>query len=195
MSSTYKIRVMFNLANVSKGINTFVWHSSLGVAPSDSVILSESNDWVTAMYAPLRPLMDSNVTMMSAFVDELNQSTGKVLRHVGSISPAVNGTLSQSALPMIDTGSSFARTNVPKVRGLKSWMGFTILHMSDGLFTNPLLSALAAATVAWLNGPALAFTESGVWSSKVGAFVPFINQGGATNVPGSRVTRKPGRGL
>lgn len=195
MSSTYKIRVMFNLANVSKGINTFVWQANSILPPTDSQVLSESLDWITAIYAPIRPLMDSNVTVMSCFVDELVESTGKVLRHVGSISPAVNGSLAQNALPFIDTGSAFARTNIPKVRGLKSFLGFTILHMVDGLYTNPLLSALTAATVAWLNGPSLSVARAGVWSSKVNDFVPFINQGGTTNIPGSRVTRKPGRGL
>jgi len=194
VADVYKISLLFNLANVSKGMNTFVFDESTGIA-TDAAILSLSEDWMSAIWLSLRPFMDSGVQLISGVVDELVPSTGDILRHVGTIGPTVNGTVAGDSLPHVDTGSCFARTNVPRVRGGKSFGGFVESTQTDGLFSNPLTAGLAAAVSQWLNGPASAFMRPGVWSSKMSGFVPFVDQGGTTNVPGTRVTRRPGRGM
>jgi hypothetical protein len=63
------------------------------------------------------------------------------------------------------------------------------------LYNNALLAAMAIATSRWIAGPANILSEGGVWSSKASSFVPFANGGGTSNIPGTRVTRRPGRGL
>lgn len=195
MAHIYKINLLFNLANITKGMNSFVWEDG-GIIPTpDSLVLSFSESWITSIFSPLRPVMDSGVTLISATVDELVASTGKTQRHVGTINPTVNGTLGGDSLPFVDTGSCFARTAIPKVRGGKSFAGISETVAVDGLYANSALSALSAATSVWLTGPNAGNFDSGVWSSKVAGFVPFVNQGGTTNVPGTRVSRRPGRGL
>lgn len=195
MAHIYKIELEFNLASVSTGMNSFVWQESAVIPASDGLVLGESEDWISAIWQPIRNHIDTNVTLTSGRVVELIAATGEMLRIVGSISPVVNGNLGNHALPWVDTVSMFARTAVPRVRGGKSIAGFTEAAQEDGLFNNAALSAAAAAATAWIAGPGLSASAPGVWSSKVAGFVPFVGSGGVTNVPGTRVSRRPGRGV
>lgn len=191
----YKIILTFNLNNLSTAQNSFVF-SDNGIIPStDAFVLSEAEDWITNMFDAIKSYMDAGVTLTSAVVDELNNATGEVLRHVGSISPSASGALTGDSLPHFAAGSVFARTGVPGVRGSKRIAGISEAQSTDGLFQNGALAALATLAARWLVGPAASAFLGGVWSSKALSFVPFVNQGGATNVPGTQVTRKIGRGL
>lgn len=194
-TKTFKLSLRFNLANITVGMNTLFMRVDDAVIGGDSARLLLAEDWCTAIWAPMRNFMDSSVLLQVATLYELNDATGEVARVVGTFSPVVNGNIAGSNLPFVDTGSCFARTAIPKVRGKKSFAGFSTAATIEGLFTNLALSGLAAATAAWLNGPASSLSDGGVWSSKVMGFVPFVNGGGTSNVPGTRVSRRPGRGL
>lgn len=195
MATIVKITLKFNLNNLSVGMNSFFFRDSVDIG-SDAGYLAAADTWMDDFWAPLRPVMDSGVVLMSASVDEIVAATGHIDRHIGGITPVVNGTNNSSALPQIVAGSMFARTDVPKVRGGKRIAGFHAGGSVEGLFTNTVLTALAAAATVWIDGPAgYATFNPGVWSSKVSGFVDFIPQAGVTNIPGSQVTRKIGRGL
>lgn len=195
MAHIYKIEMKFNLANVTTGQNSFVWQDTAVIPMSDGLVLSLSEDWMEAVWASLRPHIDNGVTLTWGRVVELIATTGKMLRIVGSILPTVNGSLGNQALPWVDTVSMFARTGVPKVRGGKSFAGFTEASQEDGLFNNTALAAATAAAAAWIDGPDNAAARPGVWSKRQAGFVPFVGTGGTTNVPGTRVSRRPGRGI
>lgn len=195
MATTYKIALKFNLANITVGMNVFYMSVQDSFPGGDSALLALAEDWMDAVWSPMRNFIDSGVTLLTAHLYELNDATGEVVRIVGTFAPVVNGNIAGNALPFVDAGSIFARTAIPRVRGTKSIAGFGQAASLEGLFTNAALAGLAAATAAWLAGPPSLLAEGGVWSSKVLGFVPFVNGGGATNVPGTRVSRRPGRGL
>ena len=195
MAQTFKISLKFNLGNITVGMNIFHFKTYAPPPVSDGFVLASGEDWIEAIWAPIRGQIDANVQLMNGWIDEINDATGEVVRHVGAIFPVVNGTLAGDSLPYVDTGSMFARTNVPRVRGGKSIAGISEVNTVDGLFNNAALAALASAAAQWIAGPAVPLVDGGVWSSKVAGFVPFANGGGTTNVPGTRVSRRPGRGL
>lgn len=195
MATTYKLALKFNLANITVGMNVFYMSVQDSFPGGDAALLALAEDWMDLVWAPMRNFMDSGVSLMVATLYELTEATGEVARVVGTFSPVVNGNIAGDVLPFVDTGSCFARTGIPKVRGGKSFAGFSEASVIDGLFTNLALAALASATAAWLNGPPSLLAEGGVWSSKMLGFVPFVNGGGTSNVPGTRVSRRPGRGL
>lgn len=194
MTDLVKITLVFNNANRGVAVNSFVWNNNDPIA-ADSVILSRSEQWMQAIFTPLRAHMSNQYTLSSGQVDEINPADGKVLRHIGNINPSVSGTSGLEMLPTVDAASALARTNVPKVRGTKRFGGLTEATQVNGLFLNPLVSALATAAAEWLAGTGLSLIDQpGVWSSKESGFVPFANSGAVTNVPGTQVSRKPGRG-
>jgi hypothetical protein len=195
MARIVKVSLKFNLANISVGMNTFYATVADSYPGDDAALLLILEDWIENIWSPIRGTIDTGVTLMNGWVDEIFNPTGEVLAHIGVINPTVNGSLGGDSLPYVDTGSMFARTNIPRVRGGKSIAGMSETNTVDGLFNNPALAGLAAACAAWIAGPPSLFMDGGVWSSKVGGFVPFSNGGGVTNVPGTRVSRRPGRGL
>lgn len=196
MATVYKATLVFNANNHGVAMNSFVWKYSGLVPLTDNDAVGYTEDWLVDIFAPLRPLMDSGYALMSGVLDEIDPATGLIVRHVGGLSPSVSGSNNADMLPAPDAGSALARTNIPRVRGMKRFGGFVEGQQTDGLFINSLVSALATATANWLLGPNNGTTgfNSGVWSSKAADFVPFANTGMVTNVPGTQVSRKPGRG-
>jgi len=195
MSKLYKISVRFNDNNHGVAMNSFTWLETSLVPLPDAQVLERSEQWLNAIYAPLRIYMDTGYSFVEAQVDEISQATGETVRGVGGITPTIGGQSAQDMLPAPDAGSALARTAIPRVRGQKRFGGFIEGQQTDGLLLNPLLSALAAATTQWILGAALEPAAStGVWSSKTLGFVPFNGSGVVTNVPGTQVSRKPGRG-
>lgn len=195
MAKIYKVILTFNLNNLSTGQNSFIVRDPALIPYTDGLLLPILEDWVTSMWDSLRNHMDSGCTLISGAVDEIDNATGEVIRHVGNISPSCNGAIGGDALTHFSAGSAFARTGVPGVRGSKRIAGLSEASSVDGLWTNLLLAALGTFASRWLVGLNPDNLEAGVWSSKVSSFVPFVPQGGVTNVPGTQVSRKIGRGM
>ena len=90
-----------------------------------------------------------------------------------------------------------ARTGIPRVQGRKRLPGIVESAQFDGLFANALLNALAQAALVYILGltgwPEISYFP-GVPSSKTASWQRFEGTGTVTNIPGTQVTRKPGRG-
>ena len=195
MAFVYKAVVTTNLNNLSTAQNSFVGQFNAAIAPTDGAILAIFEDWIELIWDSLRGQIDSGCVRTGGTVDEINNATGEVIRHVGNISPVMDGQATGDSNVHTVAGSMFARTNVPGVRGSKRIAGLTETNTVDGLFNNAILAALTTAATRWIAGPGVLLWRGGVWSSKMSSFVPFANQGGTTNVPGTQTTRKIGRGL
>lgn len=195
MAAQYSINVSFNAGNVGKAYNVFYMEWNTIGSPPDSLVLSTALQWVNRVYSALRPVMSQSYVHAGTRVDEVDD-LGVVVRHIGTISPTVNGTAVADANSGPTAMSGLARTAIPKVRGSKRFPGVTEVGVSGQLLTNVAASALAQAVADWLavDNTGTSFWRPGVMSSLMSSFVPFSNSGMVTNVPGTQVTRKPFRG-
>lgn len=195
--NVYKIALSFSNNARGLAMNSFTWAYDFGSSVlDDSVVLSTSTTWINLIFNSLRPRMDSGYVLTSAVVSEISPVTGELIRIIGGITPTCSGTAATEMLPCVDAASAFCRTQVPRVRGSKRFGGVIEGDQADGLFNNTLVTALATAVAYWLAGPSAGFPgySSGVWSSRVSNYVPFANSAVVTNIPGTQVSRKPGRG-
>jgi len=191
----YKIVVNFNGFNLSKCTNVFFMED--GALPStDAVKIGAAENWLDAIYGAVNTWADTNYTLMDATLYEVD-GAGQVVRIVGGLNPSIDGQLGGEGLSLTTAGSGSARTNIPRVRGSKRFGGIGEIVQADGLFTNAILSALAQAVLEWLLGATSTSGVNfpgGVISTAAETFVPFNDSGLVTNIPGTQVTRKPGRG-
>lgn len=201
MAANYQVRVRFLQQGLGVAMNVWTARNIAAIQPSDPTILADMEAWMEAIYAPLRPVMDTGCTFADADVVEVTfDEEGKVIvaRVVGTIVPTISGLGTAEQLPLVDAGSAFARTGAPRVRGNKRFPGVSEVVQAEGLFNNVLLDALASAALAWLLGPTPGPFSSwlaGVMATSLLAFREFNGQAAVTNVPGTQVTRKPLRGL
>lgn len=195
MAQLFRVVVTFNMGGHGRGSNSFTFRDLSPTALIDSVVLAAAQTWVENIYGPLRASMSSGWTSMGAILQELDFADGKVIRNVGGFSPSVSGLSSNDPLPTSDAGGALARTNIPKVRGTKRFGGLGEGQSLSGYLINTAVSNLAAATAQWIAGNGLGLlADAGVWSAKVGDFVPFNGSGLVTNIFSTQVTRKTGRG-
>lgn len=196
MPAIYKVTVAFNQNNLGRAMNSFTWRDNVDTFLLDSAVLAASENYINDIFGPLRPYMDTGYVFIEGQVAEIAAADGSVVRLVGGITPTISGTAAGDMLPSVVAASGLARTEVPKVRGTKRFGGIVEAKQDNGLFDNPLLAALAGAVAEWIAGDALGLLSSpGVWSEKQAGFVPFNGSGLVTNIPGSQVSRKPGRGV
>lgn len=198
MASYYQVRLALAFGALGVLQNTFAIEYSGAIAPADSGILTNMTTWMNRIYgnSSLRDYYADNITLKECVVTE-HDVAGVLLRIVGGISPTVSGNsnVDSSALTTTMTGSG--KTNQPKVRGSKRFPTPIDSVVVDGLLLNAAVGALAQATANWI-APGLGGVfpwYSGVFSEAVGHFVRFNGIGVVRNIPGTQVTRKPGRGL
>lgn len=184
-----------NRGNQGVAMNDFC-HTTGAVDPTWSVTSAVLTAYINAIYSPLRSVMTNTMTLISCQVDKINPD-GTVQATLGSIVPTVSG-LSTTDMNSGPTSMTIgARTLVPKVRGGKRFAGANQDVIVSQLFVNPTVLLMAQAAAAYITiyvSSGVTFTP-GVISTKVAGFVPFSTSGAWTkNVPGTQVTRKPGRG-
>jgi len=194
----YQIRMTWNLGGRGVMQNTFTIRYGGTVAVTDAAVLTQMQNWMNLVYGAsgLTSVMSNTVTFLSGIVTE-HTVAGALIRELGGISPSVNGSSAADILPGVDALSATARTNTPKVRGGKRFGGIVETVINNQLLNNTALSALVAAVSRWIT-PALGGInpwESGVFATSTGQFVPFNGTGIVKNIPGTQVTRKPGRGM
>jgi hypothetical protein len=195
MATYYRVDMKFNLANTGSAINNYVFRCSDGIPPLDILVLATAEAWMEKIYSPMRALMHTSTQLASARVVQID-ATGTTIREVGGISPAVNGTDTGDNLPAPVAASITARTNTSRVRGGKRFPPFSENESVNGFWINAVVQALVQVALAYLGVPDVFFDnyQAGVISSKTGGFVEFNNKALVSNVPGTQVTRKPGRG-
>lgn len=201
MAASFQIRVTFNYLGLGVAQNTFTFRDTSGITRPDATQVSVATAWINAIYAPLRAYMDTEYTLLSAVLDEVDfgpLGTVIVVRSLGALGVTVNGQQAGESTALTTAGSARADTAAPKVAGSKRFGGFTEVHLQNALWLNNILSALTAATAAWIAGPTGATGTSlylaGVMSLAGQVFRQFVGTGSVTNVPGTQVTRKPLRG-
>ena len=192
----YRIRMEFSQQGLGIAQNIYWLQNNDLLQPTDGQLLDAAVDWMTAIYAPLLPHMATTIKSRGLVMDEVDTG-GLLVRLIGSRAVAADGQSLDDPLPLPAAGSGFVRTNAPKVRGGKRFPGIREAGTIQGLFTNAVTTALAAAVLEWLSGqgiPILLDLITGVLSVTLAQFVPFSDSGVVTNVPGTQVTRKPLRG-
>lgn len=192
----FRVNIRFNQQNLGTAINTFTCIQEFGEILNDATLLNDMTSWMEDIYDPLLSLMDTGFQFASGQVLEMGED-GSIVRIVGSISPDISGTANSDQLALPTAASAFVRTNEPKIRGSKRFSGFCEPNQADGLFDNALLNAMALAVIAWASNRGSVLTalyEPGVLSTSLETFVRFAGTAVITNIPGTQVTRKPGRG-
>jgi len=193
--ANFKAIIRFNQQNLGQAVNVFTF--DMTPVFTDAQLLASAANWIAAIYSPLRNYMDTGCVFASGQVLEVDDA-GDTIRIVGGIAPAVSGLNATEQTQLTSAFTGTARTAVPGVRGSKRFAGMSEIASIEGLLSNAALSALATAVANWLVGPippvGSGGARAGVISSAVAGFVPFTNSGIATNIPGTQVTRKPGRG-
>jgi len=192
----FRITLKFNQQSLGAAINVFYFRNSAGT-PTDAQIRTVATDYLNDIFSDLRGSMDAGCSLSSCQVDEVNLGN-ETIRSLGSITPTVSGTASGDQLSLFTAGSMFARTDRAKTRGSKRLPGISESRHSDGLFDNTLVNALVTAALAyfaergsvltWIFQPGVISLLDNTWHALRGSAV-------VTNVPGSQVTRKVGRGV
>ncbi len=188
--------VTLNRGNQGVAMNTFC-HTTGAGSPTWAVTSAVLLVYLNNIYSPLRSVMNVGMTLISCTVESINPN-GTVIGALGSIAPTVNG-LSNTDMNSGPTSMTIgAKTVVPRVRGNKRFAGANQDVIVGQLFQNPTVVLLAQAAAAFITpyvSGGVTFTP-GVISVKEGGFVPFSLSGAvAKNIPGTQVTRKPGRGI
>lgn len=192
----YRLRQEFSQQGLGIAQNIYWLQNDTLLPPTDSQLLDAAVDYMEAIYAPLLPHLADTLTSRGVVMDEVG-TDGKVIRTIGSRSTAINGESDNDPLALTTAGSGFVRTNAPKARGGKRFPGIREAGTIQGLFTNTVVTALAAAVLEWLTGdgiPILLDLVTGILSITRSEFIPFSDSAVVTNVPGTQVTRKPLRG-
>jgi len=196
MATNYKVEVRFNNQNLGSAVNVFYAQDTNVTPDPDQDVLDRMETWIQNVYGSLRPLMDTGFVFASGRVLEVD-NLGVLVRIIGGINPDISGLVTAQTLTLPAAGSATARTATPRVQGRKRFGGLVEGSLLDGLYDNALLTALGTALIQWLIGPGFGIVASwlsGVISSKLENFAPFDDNGLVTNIPGTQVTRKPGRG-
>jgi hypothetical protein len=96
------------------------------------------------------------------------------------------------------TGTITPATNIARTRARKSLSGFVESVILQGLFDNSGFARLVNFGAYWVYGPTAAGVANawlpGTLSLRLGQFAGFTGSFTVTNVPGTQVTRKIGRG-
>lgn len=192
----FRITLKFNQQSLGSAFNVFYFRNSVG-SPTDTQIRTVATDYINDIFDTLRNSMDAGCTFSSCQIDEVNLAN-ETIRSLGSITPTVSGTASGDQLSLFTAGSMFARTDRAKTRGSKRLPGISEGRHVDGLFDNTLITALVNAALAyfsergsvltWIFQPGVISLIDNTWHALSGSAV-------VTNVPGSQVTRKVGRGV
>lgn len=192
----YRIRMEFSQQGLGIAQNIYWLQNEDLLPPTDSALLDSAVSYMEAIYTPILPHMSDTITSRGLVMDEVDTG-GFLVRLIGSRAVAADGESADDPLPLPAAGSGFIRTNSPKVRGGKRFPGIREAGTIQGLFTNAVTTALAAAVLEWLSGEGISILldlATGVLSKTLLEFVPFSNSAVVTNVPGTQVTRKPLRG-
>jgi len=195
----YKATLRWNNGVLGKVQNTFSFKHNALTQDSDTVLLANVSAWMTGIYVTsgLRNIMHTSVVFSDGGLDQVS-ATGDIIRHVGGFGDAnLSGQSTGESMPGPVAMAATARTNTPKVRGSKRFPPPVEGAVAEGLLTNSAMSFLVAATTRWIAGYTVLGVPryvAGVFSSQVSSFVPFNGTGLVTNIPGTQVTRKPGRG-
>lgn len=193
-ATTYKVTVRINAGNRGQAVNVFYARNVAATQPSDSVVISTLTGWIGSIFSPLRPWLSNTFTHLETLVQAIGND-GVVTRNIGTGTSAVSGTAVGDPSAGPTAMSMLARTNVPKVRGSKRIAGVIDSAVVTQVLTSAALSALAAAVSQWVVGPGAGSQFfPGVHSTTLPGFVNFSGVGVVTSIPGTQVTRKPGRG-
>lgn len=196
MAFYYKVRVQHRLGALGVLQSTFAITYTGVLALPDSSVLTNMTTWLTRIYntSGLMNVVANDIVFQSADVTE-HTLAGALIRLVGNVNPTINGIATGDTSALTTAMSAVLKTNEPRVMGKKRFPSPVEGALVDGLITNSVMAALAAAAANWMAPGFGASWLSGVFSSKVGTFVPFNGSGTVKNIPGTQVTRKPGRGL
>lgn len=191
-----KTTLTLNRGNQGVAMNTF-FHSTGADSPSWSTISAALTTYINNLYAPMRNFMSTAMTLISCTVEEVN-SAGEVIGLLGSITPTVDGNSANDMNSGPTAMTIGARTLYPKIRGSKRFAGVTDGNVVNQLLTNAALNGLAQAAAAYItvySSGGVNFSP-GVISTTLPGFAHFSLTGAwAKNIPGTQVTRKPGRGI
>lgn len=191
----YQVVVTHNQQNLGIAQNKY-WFEAPPELPGNPLWLAAVGSWMDAIYSPLQSSLDSGFVSMGVSIDMVDND-GSVLTHMGTTNPAISGTNAGDQLALTTALTLTARTFAPKIRGSKRIGGAEEGTQKDGLFLNGMLTAGVTAAIQWVLGPAgfgIAGAQAGVLSRTYQAFYPFTGSLQVTNIPGTQVTRKPGRG-
>lgn len=194
--AVYRANVKFNMQNLGSGVNTFVFEIPGGTQPSNNEIRQAVKDWIEDLYDEIKTQMDNGCTFASGQIVRL-ASDGTTDALIGGFSADISGTADGSQLASTTAASMYARTDLAGIRGSKRIPGIFEGAQDNALFDNSLLVDLAFFAGKMLFNFFVTFILEGVpgvWSTREQAFVPFSDTAVVTNVPGTQVTRKPGRG-
>lgn len=195
----YRATLTWNLGALGVAQNTYHFRHDALTADSDTVLRANVMAWMTGIYVTsgLRNVMHTSIQFASGQLDEVTQ-TGDLVRHIGGFGDAtLSGQSGGDTEPGIVSMSVSGRTNTPKVKMGKRFPPPVDGGVLSSLFINSVLSFMVAATVRWLTGYTVLGVPryvAGVISTKTGGFVDNNGTGLVYNIPGSQVTRKPGRG-
>lgn len=206
------VRITVTLLDTHGQIVQNTWFTQLveDLGLPDADALTDMTAWMAYIYGFLDSFMDNEMQLADAVVDvvekagvydpdpAINTAFVQTVRTVGNIfwtfTPAVSGEQYSSTVPAV---MSMA-TGQPGTRGRKSISGFAESAVAQGLLMNSVVAGMASAAVGWLNGPTgtggTYLWFPGVLSLKNGVFAPFKTPAVITNIPGTLVSRKIGRG-
>lgn len=191
--------------------NTFYTQCKEASGVADSTVLAELEDWIEAVFGSINGKVDAGVSFGDCSVDvvevtgvydpdpALNTAKVTVVRPVGFITPGIANGATGEEYSGVDTITIIPATNVSKTRARKSLSGFTEAFVDQQLLINALLSDAIFFGVQWVLGPSglpgiVSEWLAGTLSLRLDLFAAFTGTFTITNVPGTQVTRKIGRG-
>lgn len=191
----YKIIVTFNNHNLGKAVNVFHFRNASG-GPTDNQLRDVASGYIEDFYGTMTALLDGNLVFMDAQLVEVDLAD-EVVRVLGSLTPTITPSGSGDMLSLTTAGSIFARTSLAKARGSKRIPGIRENQLLGALFDNAILNAMVNAALVYISDRGSVLTwifRPGVISVVNAAWADFSGTAVVTNIPGTQVTRKVGRG-
>lgn len=206
------VRVITRLVGPNNTLyaNTFYAQNREVTGIDDADAIDDMETWIETLFGEIEPSLDSSVIEQEAQVDlvevvgvynpdpEVNTAKVSVVRPMGFFNGFFTGGNAGEEMPGVVTATIIPQTNVARVRARKSFSGWAEGQITEGLFTNTTLSRLAACGARWVMGPTGAGAPrdwgGGTLSLRLGIFAGFTGTFTVTNIPGTMVTRKIGRG-
>lgn len=188
--------VRYTAPGASEMLNIF-HHVVADAATTDALVLEAIELWINADWGPDWADQAADQAELTDIQVDVVNNDGTVARSVGVALIGLAGTQGSSVLPAAASAYILLKTILPKIRGIKYIPAWSEDAQNDGEWDALALVNMAqlllhyAAPIPVTGGASL---TSGVLSTSLTAFQPFIGTGQIESLPAYQRRRKRGVG-
>jgi len=189
--------VRYSAPSASEGQNVFFWQLQ-GSGTDDQVAADKVEDWLTAAWGPVWSDLSADECEIESLQTDVVDQTGAILRSVDFALIGLAGQMGFTVSPAAVAAYIALKTITPRVTGSKYIPFVAEQTTEDGSFDATTLVAMAQLLLFYFDDLSLVtgdILETGVISSKLGAFAPFTASADIDAIPAYQRRRKANVGI